>query len=125
MRYDHIEDYVRSEAYRTGRAGQKNPNTHVHMPRRLNELWFGNEVERAAKGWMDALRLAHWGLQGTAFQARMGTIRKAKSQAFPRLITFGHFEAEVALGLRGEEGIFGPPKGRPPHHIQELLDEHA
>ena len=119
-----IKRHVLSEAYHTVRAWQKNPYNYVHMPRRLVRLWFDGEVEWGKQGWEVGLRFAQEGLKGTEFQAQPSTIKKAKYFRLPRTVTFGHFDAEVELGLRGENGIFGAPSSELPEHIQILLRQH-
>lgn len=116
-----LKGFVRSRAYYTVRAWQKNPNAYIEMPRMLTIGWFKNEVKWSPGNMDDALRLAHVGLKGTFAQARMSTIRQARSLKFPESTTFGEFEAEILLGLRGPAGIFGPPDARVPPHVRKLL----
>ena len=117
-----VKGLVRARAYQTVRRWHGNPNTYGEMPRRLILEWYGKKVTWPEKAVVaDALRHAHIGLLETKFQARMSTIKKARSLKLPESLTFGEMQAELDLGLRDEIGIFGAPDIAPKEHIKTFL----
>ena len=117
---------VRASAYHSVRAWQKNPHNYVDMPRASILLWYKETDADMWLGWKtysDAARLAGWGLVGTAYEAKASTVRKA-AVGIPPPVSFGRRELEWELGLRGPEGVFGPPSGHPPKHVKQRLSKH-
>jgi len=116
---------VRATAYRSVRAWQQNPHLYVDMPRATILAWYEEErLWQEWRGYSDAARLAAIGLHGTPYQANAATVRKAAIK-FPLPVRFGRSELELELGLRGAAGIFGPPPGDPPSHVENILSEHS
>jgi hypothetical protein len=76
------------------------------------------------KSYSDAARLAGWGLEGTEYEAKAATVRKA-AIGMPPPVRFGREAVELQLDLRGSEGVFGPPPGEPPKHVKLRLSKHT
>lgn len=116
---------VRASAYSYVRAWQKNPHRYRDLPTQTFGSWYSDELFwQVNRKSIDAARLASTSLHGTEFVANASTLRRA-AYGFPAPIRWGRKEAEERLGLRGPSGIFGPPPGQPPAHVQSLLSKRS
>lgn len=118
---------VRASAYHYVRAWQRDPHRYVDMPRATILHWYNDTEVNLWLSWRsysDAARLAGIGLAETVYKGTATTVRKA-AFGLPPPQQFGRRELEEELGLRGPNGIFGPPPGEPPKHVKMILSKHA